>query len=343
MPETKEPTRIAIVGYGNIGRGVRLAIKANPDMDFVGIITRRPEQVSKQLSSEENMLPNIFNSLTFDFDEPKTWKKLEADVAILCGGSKTDLPWQGPYFTHHFSTVDSFDNHNHIPNYFDIMNLVASSAGHTAVISAGWDPGTFSLERVLGNAFIPGANSKGFYGLGEKGGLSQGHSDAVRRIPGVADARQYTHAIHESLERLRAGENPDLAKGDMHWREVYVALTNDTPEERTRVEQAIKTDKDYFAPYKTEVHFVKKEELSDKMPHDGVVVTAGTTERSNKARIEYQNYWESNPEATGSILVACARAAHKMRQKGAGALTMLDLPASALSPHSQEELLKHWM
>ena len=189
-----------------------------------------------------------------------------------------------------------------------------------------------------------GSKAYGFYGLSEKGGLSQGHSDAVRRIKGVKDARQYTHAISETIERVRQGDNSDLTKGEMHWREVYVVLENDTPEERARVEEAIKTDKDYFAPYKTVVNFVKEGELSNLMPHDGVVVASGITGKGNKARIEYQNYWESNPEATGNILVACARACHRLNSEGkTGAFTMLDISPAYYSPLSQEDLLKHKM
>lgn len=339
------PTKIMIVGYGNVGEGVLKSIEANTreydDIRLAGIMSRRPEATVKRLVSVQ---AELFGDKVFDFYDADALKKMEADVAVLCGGSKTDLPWQGPYFAHHVSTVDSFDNHGHIPHYFDIMNLAVAPAGNTAVISAGWDPGTFSTERVLGNAFIPGAKPYGFYGLTKEGGLSQGHSDAVRRIPGVKDARQYTHAMPKAIKSVKSGENPVLAKGDMHWREVKVILENDTPEERARVVKAIVNDPDYFVPYKTIVHFVAKTGLDDDMPHDGVVVSAGTTGDGNNAVIEYKNQWASNPEATGNILVACARAVHRMNLEGkVGAFTMLDIPPAYLSPHSKEELLKNWM
>ncbi len=338
-----EPTKIAIVGYGNVGRGVKLACERNlaihGDTILRAIISRDPVRTERRLKEDKTLYP------IFHFYDSKAWSDLGIDVAILCGGSKTDLPWQGPFFAHHFNTVDSFDNHNYIPSYFDIMNLSSQPAEHTAVTSAGWDPGKFSVERVLGEAFIPGATGKGFYGLTEKGGLSQGHPDAVRRIKGVKDARQYTHAIPMAIEVAQSGADmQNFGKGDMHWREVFVILEQDTPEERTRVEEAIKTDPDYFAPYKTTVNFVKEGELSNEMPHDGVVISSGTTGKGNDALIEYKNVWASNPEATGNILVACARACHRMNlEKKFGAFTMLDIPAAQLSPYSQAKLLEERM
>ena len=333
---------IAIVGYGNIGKGVELAVNHNKelygDMEIAGIISRRPEDVRAQIKNKYPIAATSDISL---------WKDLGADVAILCGGSKTDLPEQGPFFASYLPTVDSYDNHNLILNHFKEMDKVARQAGHPVVISSGWDPGTFSLERVLANAFIPGAKAYGFYGLTETGGLSQGHSDAVRRIEGVVDARQYTHAIPESIEGVRKGENPDLSKGEMHWRDVYVVLRNDTPEERASVEEAIKTDPDYFAPYETIVHFVSQEEIEknhSQMPHDGLVIASGITGNRNQSSIEYKNVWKSNPEATAGILVACARACHKLNQeKKVGAFTMLDIPPAFYSPHSKEELLRKFM
>ncbi len=342
MVKITEKIRIAIVGYGNIGKGVELAVNRNKefygDMEIAGIISRRPEDVRAQINNKYPVAAT--NDLSL-------WKDLGSDVAILCGGSKTDLPEQGPFFAKHLPTVDSYDNHNLIPSYFQEMDIVARETGHPVVISSGWDPGTFSLERVLANAFIPGAKAYGFYGLTVTGGLSQGHSDAVRRIEGVVDARQYTHAIPESTESVRKGENPDLSKGEMHWREVYVVLRNDTPEERARVEQAIKTDPDYFAPYKTIVNFVLQEEIEknhSQMPHDGLVIASGISGNRNQFSIEYKNVWESNPEATAGILVACARACHRLNQeKKVGAFTMLDIPPLLYSPHSKQELLKKFM
>jgi diaminopimelate dehydrogenase len=341
----KEPTRIMIVGYGNVGAGVLQAIENNyrayGDIELAGIMSRRPDATLKRLGKVRE---RTYGGLVGDFDDIGELEREKADVAILCGGSKTDLPWQGPYFAHHVSTVDSFDNHNHIPEYWNIMNLVAQPAGNTSVISAGWDPGTFSVERVLGNAYLPGAKPGAFYGLTKDGGLSQGHSDAVRRISGVADARQYTHAIPATIKKVRSGENPALKPGDKLWREVYVVLENDNPEERDRVTKAIVNDKDYFADYKTTVNFVKKGELRGDMPHDGTVITAGETSNGQSAAIEYSNRWDSNPEATGHILVACARAAHRMNLEGkVGAITMLDITPAQYSPHSRAELLKSWM
>jgi diaminopimelate dehydrogenase len=333
--------KIAVVGYGNVGRGVISAVELNDkysgDMEVVGIISRRPEDVRKQVNNYE----------VFSNEGRGLWRGLEADVAVLCGGSKTDLPEQGPFFAQFIPTVDSFDNHNNIPEYFKQMDEIAREAGHASIISAGWDPGTFSIERILANAFIPGANAHGFYGLTEEGGLSQGHSDAVRRIKGVADARQYTHASEVAIDRVRAGENPDLSKGDMHWREVKVVLQNDTSAERERVTEEIVTDKDYFAPYHTEVEFVTQKEIDNnysQMPHDGKVISVGETGNGNRCSIEYGNEWASNPEGTGQILAACARACYKLNQKDeVGAYTMADLSPALLSPHSREELLRDFM
>ena len=198
--------RIMIVGYGNVGRGVRLSLERNPDLEFAGVVSRSPERVKREL-------PGV---PVFAAADVAGWKQaLRPDVAILCGGSKNDLPEQGPEFARQVNTVDSFDNHSRIPEYFASIDAAAKAAGHVSVISTGWDPGIFSLERVLGNAFIPGARAYGFYGLGEKGGLSMGHSDALRTIPGVLDARQYTHAIPEAIEQVRRGGNPDFKPGDM--------------------------------------------------------------------------------------------------------------------------------
>ncbi|HOF12554.1 MAG TPA: diaminopimelate dehydrogenase, partial [Treponemataceae bacterium] len=212
-------------------------------------------------------------------------------------------------------------------------------------ISIGWDPGTFSVQRVLGNAFIPGAKTYGFYGTSEKGGLSMGHSDALRRIAGVLDARQYTHAISESIEKVRRGENPSLKPGDMHWRECFVVAKEGA--DTAKIEEAIKTMPGYFAGYKTLVHFVSKEELETKhqgFPHDGLVIGAGTTGSGNPARIEYTNIWGSNSEATASILVAHARAVYRLAKEGkTGAITALDIAPAYLSPQSREDLIKNFL
>lgn len=330
-------TDIVIVGYGNVGRGVRESIKQNSDMNLVGIISRSPERVAKELGDSVNI---IDQGLVLGSKESLPI----ADVAILCGGSKNDLPVQGPQFARLYNTVDSFDTHANIPEYFEKINKAASFQGHTSIVCAGWDPGTFSVNRVLMNAFLPGAKAQEFYGLSKKGGLSMGHSDAIRQVEGVRDARQYTHAISKAMERVRSGENPKLTKGEAHWRECFVALENDTQGERRRVEHEIKTMKNYFEPYDTTVTFVSQEELDNDMPHDGLVLSVGKTGDGNYASIEYKNVFESNPEATGNILVACARACHKFnKEKRLGAYTMLDLSPADLSSHSQTELLRDFM
>jgi len=232
--------RVMIVGYGNVGRGVRLSLGKNPDMELVGIVSRSPERVGKELPDVPVMA----------ISDVEGWKKaFRPDVAILCGGSKNDLPQQGPEFAKYVNTVDSFDNHSRIPEYFADIDAAAKASGHVSVISTGWDPGIFSLERVLGGAFIPGARAYGFYGLGEKGGLSMGHSDALRTIPGVKDARQFTHAIPEAIERVRRGENPAFEPGDMHTRECFVVLEEGA--DREAVTKTILSMPGYSAPLAT--------------------------------------------------------------------------------------------
>jgi len=335
-----ENIKLAIVGFGNVGRGVHEAIKRTSDMSLVGIISRSPERVKKELGNSVDIYDqNLI--LSYKINQPI------ADVAILCGGSKQDLPEQGHLFALRYNTVDSFDTHAKIPEYFKKMSQDARWQGHTSIISAGWDPGIFSNMRTLFDAFLPGTVAKGFYGLSEKGGLSMGHSDAIRQIKGVRDARQYTHAIPEAMERVRSGENPDLKAGEMHWRECFVVLENNTEEERRRVEYKIKNMENYFEPYKTTVTFVTQEILNERfsdMPHDGLVLAVGETGKGNKAVMEYKNVWESNPEATANVLVACARACHRFnKEKKFGAYTMLDVPPSYFSPHSYDELLKDFM
>ncbi|MBU2497064.1 MAG: diaminopimelate dehydrogenase [Nanoarchaeota archaeon] len=320
--------KVAIVGYGNVGRGVYQAIKRNPDMELAGIISRRPGDISLEVPES-----NVYS--------PDNFEKLEADVAILCGGSAKDLPVQGPSFLRSLNTVDSFDTHANIPEYFARMNAIARENKHVAIISAGWDPGTFSLERVLGDAFIPGSSRFTFWGPG----VSQGHSDAIRKVEGVADAVQYTLPIQETLDIVRTGSNPQLTTREKHRRDCYVALKSGADPET--VKQAIVTMPNYFSDYNTMVAFESPEEVSGRkkqMPHGGFVMTSGVTGDGNKALIEYRNQWKSNPEATGSILIACARANYRLQQDNKfGAFTMLDIPPAYLSPHSQEELLKEFM
>lgn len=333
-----QKTRILIVGYGNIGRGVRQALDRVEDMELVGIVSRSPERVKKEVGDAVPVMQVA--------DTAAWMEALRPDIAILCGGSKSDLPQQGPELVKVISTVDSFDNHSCIPQYFEAMDKAANASDNVAVISTGWDPGIFSLERVLANAFLPGSRAYGFYGLTPSGGLSMGHSDALRTIEGVVDARQYTHAVSDAIERIRRGGNPDYVAGDMHTRECFVVAEADADLEK--IERTIKTMPGYFAPYETTVHFVSQEELDTKyagFPHDGCVVASGRTgERNHSAMIEYRCVWGSNPEATANVLVAHARAAMRLVKDGSkGAFTILDFPPSYLSPHSRETLLKDWM
>jgi len=328
--------RVVVAGYGNVGRGVIAALKNNPDMECAGIVSRNPDRVKKTVSD----LP------VMQIADTDAWiSALQPDVAILCGGSKDDLPAQGPALCGKVNTVDSFDNHSRIPEYFHAMDAAATASGHVAVISTGWDPGIFSLERVLGNAFLPGSRAYGFYGLGEAGGLSMGHSDALRTIPGVKDARQYTHAIPEAIEKVRRGENPQFAPGDMHTRVCFVVLEDGADPEK--IAAAIRTMPGYFAPYQTEVNFVSQEYLDEKcsgFPHDGLVVAAGVTGKGNPATVEYRCQWGSNPEATANVMVAHARAAVRLANEiRSGAFTILDIPASYFSLASKEELLAKFM
>ncbi|MCQ2378821.1 MAG: diaminopimelate dehydrogenase [Victivallaceae bacterium] len=328
--------RVVIAGFGNVGRGVRLSLEKQPDMELCGIISRGVERVKKEVRD----LPVL------PISDAAAWSaQLRPDVVILCGGSKADLPKQGPEICRYANTVDSFDNHSEIPQYFEKLNSAATAAGHVSIMSTGWDPGIFSLERVLAGAFMPGSRAYGFYGLGPSGGLSMGHSDALRTIEGVLDARQYTHAIPEAIERVRRGENPDFSPGDMHTRECFVVLAPGAdPAEVTR---KIVGMPGYFAPYDTTIHFVTQSELNDHckgFPHDGLVVASGRTSEGNATLAEYRCVWGSNPEATANVLVAHARAAARLAaEKKRGAFTILDIPATYFSPLSRAELLQHWM
>lgn len=360
-----EQTKIAIVGWGNIGRGVFEAIKTNEslygDVALEAIISRRPEQVEKETDSSYLCSRNGvetskgFNILALQHIEGL--ENLESDVAILCGGSKDDLPVQGPFLARRFSTVDSFDTHKNIADYTDektqspavgYFNSVDANArvtGHLSAVSFGWDPGTFSLERVLMESFLPGAKAYAFYGLGKNGGLSMGHSDALRTIKGVKDARQYTHALLSTVEEIRKGKKLDLAQRDMHWRECFVVLENDIAEEKTRVKLEAIQMPNYFKPYKTVVTSVSQEGLAEidrerGVFHDGLVIAVG----ENGEVLEYKNIWPSNPLGTAGILVATARAVHRLYSEGKrGAITSLDIPPAYYSPRSRDELLKNIM
>ncbi len=323
---------IAIIGYGNVGRGVRHAIALNPDTELAGIISRDAERVKKEVSG----IP------VFIRDDQKTWSsKLSADVAILCGGSAVDLPEQGPYFARFFNTVDSFDTHHDIPSYFETMDKTAKKAGKVSIISTGWDPGIFSLERTLADAFIPGASHYTFWGRG----VSQGHSDAARHVKGVKDARQYTIPIQTALDKVRSGENPALSTREKHKRLVYIVAEQGA--DKTAIEKEIVDMPNYYSDYDTEVVFITEAEMKkdhSAYPHAGFVFASGKTGGGNKAITEYRCEWGSNPEATGSILVAHARAAARLsREKRSGAFTILDIPPAYLSPRDGNELRRAFM
>jgi diaminopimelate dehydrogenase len=326
-----EKINIALVGYGNVGRGVEEATKINADTVLVAVLTRRPEQVREEIKdvpvfhSEEDLVP----------------EDIQIDVAILCGGSKEDIPVHGPTFARRFNTVDSFDTHAAIPSYFQKMESIAIEYGNVHIISAGWDPGIFSLMRVLGDAFLPQGKHYTFWG----DGVSQGHSDAARKVKDVLDARAYTIPIEDAVRRVRTGEAPELTKREMHKRLVYVVAEEGA--DRERIRSNIVTMPHYYDEYDTVVIFISKEEMAEnhsKLPHGGFVLTSGLTGESNKQILEYRCQLESNPEFTASVLVACARAAYRLKKEGRkGAFTLLDIPPRYLSPHSVETLRKSFM
>ena len=319
--------RIGIYGYGNLGRGVELAIKQNPDVTAVGVFTRRdPQSVKTQTGIPVYGISEI--------------EKMQSqiDVMILCGGSSTDLPGQTPQMAKLFNVVDSFDTHAKIPEHLKAVDEAASAAKKTAIISAGWDPGMFSLARLYGGAILPNGNDYTFWGKG----VSQGHSDAIRRIDGVADAKQYTIPVESALERVRSGENPCLSTREKHLRECFVVAKAGA--DKARIENEIKTMPNYFADYDTIVHFISQEELNEKhagLPHGGVVIRSGETGSGNKHVIEYSLKLDSNAEFTASVLVACARAVYRLQQESVyGAKTLFDVPPVYLSPKTREEAIK---
>jgi len=323
---------IGIVGYGNMGRGAKKAVEQNKDMKLMAIFTRRPEQVKAQV----NGVRVLHNTSAFLLP-----LRDQIDVMILCGGSKEDIPVQGPEFAEYFSTVDGFDTHTDIPAYFQKMNDIAEKNGNVCIISTGWDPGIFSLERILGDAFLPGSKPYTFWGKG----VSQGHSDAARRVVGVLDARQYTIPVEEVIQQVRAGETPDFSKREMHKRLVYVVAEEEADTER--IKREIVEMPKYFDEYDTEVVFINKEEMEKDhsvYPHGGFVMTSGMTGDNNRQILEYRCQMESNPEFTASVLVACARAAYRIKKNGySGASTLLEIPLGLLSPHSGEVLRSKFM
>ncbi|MFM2324885.1 MAG: diaminopimelate dehydrogenase [Brachymonas denitrificans] len=318
--------RIGIAGHGNLGRGVEAAIARNPDMELVGIYTRRPP---------EQVQPVTAGAAVFGMDALAQHAD-RIDVLILCGGSKEDLPQQGPELAALFNTVDSFDTHARIPEYFAAVDAPARANGKTALISAGWDPGMFSINRVIGEALLPEGATYTFWGKG----LSQGHSDAIRRVPGVAGGVQYTLPVEEAVERVRSGERPELTTREKHRRDCYVVLKEGADAEAVR--QAIVTMPHYFDEYDTTVNFISAEELRRDhaaMPHGGFVIRSGNTSAENTQVIEYGLKLGSNPEFTSSVLVAYARAVHRMQQQGdVGAKTVFDVAPGLLSPKSAEQL-----
>ncbi|QTD41485.1 diaminopimelate dehydrogenase [Sporosarcina sp. Te-1] len=320
--------KIGIVGYGNLGRGVESAIAQNGDMELISVFTRREPDSVSLLNPEIPVRPLA------SIDEFKE----EIDVLILCGGSKNDLPEQGPALSASFNTVDSFDTHAKIPEYFERVDASAKPNGKTAIISVGWDPGLFSINRLFGEAVLPEGATYTFWGKG----LSQGHSDAVRRIEGVKGAVQYTIPVEEAVNRVRSGVQPELSTHEKHTRECFVVLQEGADAER--VEQDIVTMPDYFADYDTTVHFITEEELAKNhaaMPHGGFVIRSGKTGEASNQVMEFSLALDSNPEFTSSVLVAYARAAYKMNQAGdTGAKTVYDVAPGLLSPKSPATLRK---
>lgn len=320
--------RIGIVGYGNLGRGVELALAKCPDMELAGIFTRRPPESVKPAFSQTKVL---------HIDDAAGMKDL-IDVMILCGGSAKDLPEQGPYFAKLFNTVDSFDTHAKIPEYYKKVNESARQSDKISIISVGWDPGLFSINRLMTEAILPDGQTYTFWGKG----VSQGHSDAIRRIEGVKDAKQYTIPIEEAVEKVRSGSNPRLTTREKHLRDCYVVAEEGADKER--IEREIKTMPNYFADYETRVTFITEEEMKrdhSAMPHGGFVIRSGKTgnNEENTSIIEFSLKLDSNPEFTASVLAAYARAAWRLNQEGgSGARTVFDIPPAYLSPKSGEEL-----
>ena len=321
--------RIGIAGYGNLGRGVELAVKQNDDMELYGVFTRRePETVTTATGTK-----------VFKIDDIAKHKD-NIDVLIICGGSATDLPVQTPLFAKDFNVVDSFDTHAKISEHFENVDREAKKSGKIAMISIGWDPGMFSLNRLYAEAVLPNGKDYTFWGKG----VSQGHSDAIRRIEGVVDARQYTIPIEKALDEVRSGSNPELSTRDKHLRECFVVAEDGA--DTKRIEQEIKTMPNYFAEYNTIVHFISAEEMKKEhsgIAHGGFVIRSGKTGLNNENNhiIEYSLKLDSNPEFTASVLVCYARAAYRMNKEGiSGCKTAFDVAPSYLSPKSAEDLRK---
>ena len=322
-------TRIGIFGYGNLGRGVENAIKQNDDMTLVAVFTRRdPASITLMTEGAE----------VVSTAEVEKYKD-RIDVMVICGGSATDLPFQTPFLALNFTVIDSFDTHARIPEHFARVDKAAKAGGNVAMISVGWDPGMFSLNRLLAGVILPDGKDYTFWGKG----VSQGHSDAIRRIEGVVDAKQYTIPVESALEAVRSGKNPDLGTREKHTRECFVVAEDGA--DKARIEKEIKEMPNYFADYDTTVHFITLEELKrdhSGIPHGGFVIRSGRTgaELEHNHIIEYSLKLDSNPEFTASVIVAYARAAARMKREGmSGCKTVFDVPPAYLSPKSYDELI----
>lgn len=323
--------KIGILGYGNLGRGVECAVKQNEDMELAAVFTRRaPENVS--ILTKEAKVCHV--------DDLEAWKG-RIDVLIICGGSATDLPVQSPKFAKMFNIIDSFDTHAKIPEHYAAVDAAAKEGGNIGIISVGWDPGMFSLNRMYANAILPEGKDYTFWGKG----VSQGHSDAIRRVEGVKDGKQYTIPIEAALDAVRSGSNPELSTREKHLRECFVVAEEGA--DLAQIEQTIKTMPNYFDEYETIVHFISQEELDrdhSGIPHGGFVIRSGRTgwEKEHQHVIEYSLKLDSNPEFTSSVLTAYARAAYRLSSEGqTGCRTVFDIAPAYLSAKSGEELRKH--
>lgn len=324
-----EKIRIGILGYGNLGKGVECAIKQNPDMELAAVYTRRAPETVKVLTPGVKVLP-----------AEELEKGQDIDVLILCGGSATDLPVQTPKYAKMYNVIDSFDNHSRIPEHFDAVDAAAKEGGKVATISTGWDPGLFSLVRAVAVNSLPNGENYTFWGKG----VSQGHSDAIRRIKGVKDGKQYTIPVEKALELVRSGVNPTLTTREKHTRECFVVAEEGA--DLAAIEKEIVTMPAYFADYDTTVHFISEEEMKrdhSGIPHGGFVIRSGKTgwDEEKKEIIEFKLTLDSNPEFTSSVLVAYARATYRMAQKGeTGCKTIFDIPVAYASSLSPEEMRK---
>ena len=322
--------RIGIYGYGNLGRGVESAIRQNKDMELVAVFTRR-DPASLKIRTESAKVCHVDDAIKM---------KDEIDVMILCGGSATDLPVQTPELAKYFNVVDSFDTHARIPEHFANVDATAKESGKVGLISVGWDPGMFSLNRLYAEAVLPDGKDYTFWGKG----VSQGHSDAIRRVEGVLDGKQYTIPLDSALDAVRSGKNPELTTREKHLRECFVVAKEGA--DKAKIEETIKTMPNYFADYDTIVHFITKEELDrdhSGIPHGGFVIRSGRTgfDLEHQHIIEYSLKLDSNPEFTSSVIVAYARAAYRLNKEGAcGCKTVLDVPPAYLSPCIAEDLRK---